>query len=485
MVVDNFKYPSLMKYFEEISAIPRKSWHEEKIADYLVDFAKQRNLEYYRDDTHNVLINIPASAGMENAPAILLQGHTDMVCEQNEGTGHDFLNEGLELYVENGNLRARGTTLGADNGVAVAVMLALLDGAIDKHPALQCLFTSAEEVGMGGASAFDYSKIYARNMINLDSPDDCEIIAGCAGGVRSMLSLPITREKVKGRVLDINIGGLAGGHSGEDISKGRMNAIKLLAILLDKLMKNKDFEIDFVALQGGSAHNAIPREANATVCITDDDSAESALRAAVDSTFSMLCAGMAEEDKNFFIMVKRSEQKEVNAISREDAKKAILLMRTVSCGPLAYNNDMSEIVEYSRNMGVLTCDENKISVSFFARSAFSERLDLSNLEIEAYADALGGSVEYASRYPGWIYCPTSKLREEYSTAAERVNGKKPHTTVIHAGLECGVISYAVPDMDIISVGPIVRNLHSPDEFMNLESFERFFAVIIELLTSWN
>ena len=241
MLSNNFKYKGLMKYFEEISAIPRASYKEEKIADYLCGFAKAHKYEYYRDENNNVLINAPATAGMENAPAILLQGHTDMVCEKNDGVDHDFDTQGLDLYEEDGWIKARGTTLGADNGVAVAVMLYVLDGGVERHGDIQCLFTSSEEVGLDGAKSFDYSKIYARQMLNMDSADESLIIAGCAGGMRSNVSLDVTSESVNASaVVKLTLKGLMGGHSGEDIDKGRANANKLMARLLGKLIHDPD-----------------------------------------------------------------------------------------------------------------------------------------------------------------------------------------------------------------------------------------------------
>ena len=484
MLVKDFKYPLLMKYFEEISAIPRKSYHEEKIADYIVAFANERGIEVYRDESHNVLINIPATKGMENCAPVLLQGHTDMVCEKNIGTEHDFLRDGLDLYVEDGKIRARGTTLGADNGVAVAVMLALLDGATDKHPALQCLFTSAEEVGMGGVENFDFSKIYAKNMLNMDSADDSEIIAGCAGGVRSDIKLPIGRKTVGNKaIFEIKLGGLAGGHSGEDINRGRLNANKLLAAVLQSLMTNGSVGLDLISFIGGTASNAIPREAIATVCI--DPSCEGALRDGVAEMSKTLCATIGADDANFFVDVKRLDGDTANIINRDDAKKLVFLVLAVPYGPLAYNRDMPGVVEYSRNIGIVNCTETEASVSFFARSAFSERLDLSCLELDAYADIIGAKHLCDSRYPGWVYVPVSKLRDQYADIIEQVLGKKPEITVIHAGLECGIISAAIPDIDIISIGAIVRNLHSPDEYLDVASFERFFTMVCKFLANWN
>ncbi len=230
-VIEGRKPASVFRFFEQISAIPRPSYHEEAIADFLVDFAKQRSLECYRDAHHNVLIKAPATKGMEDREPLMFQGHTDMVCEKNGDVEHDFLKDGLQLYVDGKYLRARGTTLGADDGVAVALMLALLDGEIKEHPAYECLFTTAEEVGLNGAKGFDYSLLKARRMVNLDSADIGVITAGCAGGIRSDLTISCKPEAFAGEALCVSISGLMGGHSGENIHCGRANANRLMGRL--------------------------------------------------------------------------------------------------------------------------------------------------------------------------------------------------------------------------------------------------------------
>ena len=264
MLCKDFAYRGLVNYFEEISAIPRPSFHEERIADYLCALAEERGLEYYRDEIHNVFIKLPASEGREGEDAVLLQGHTDMVCEKNSDVEHDFLNEGIKLLEKDGWLRADGTTLGADNGVAVAAMLYILDGAegnLPSHPPIECLFTVSEEVGLEGANGFDYSRVSATRMINMDSADESEIIAGCAGGVRSIMSIRPTLDPApeNARALCVFVSGLAGGHSGEDINRGRANANKLLGRILLSASKQADFRL--VRIEGGSKDNAIPREA--------------------------------------------------------------------------------------------------------------------------------------------------------------------------------------------------------------------------------
>ncbi|MBE6535575.1 MAG: aminoacyl-histidine dipeptidase [Ruminococcaceae bacterium] len=473
MLHDNFAYSGLMKYFEEISAIPRASYHEEKIAEYLCDFARVRGLEYYRDNTNNVLISAPASAGRENEPALLLQGHTDMVCEKNDGVMHDFDTDGLELYEEDGWIRARGTTLGADDGVAVAVMLYVLDGGVSSHPALECLFTSAEEVGLDGAKSFDYSKISARRMINMDGADETLILAGCAGGMRSAVEFPITTTKTCAKyVARLSVRGLFGGHSGEDINKGRANANILMGRVLYSLSRSS--ELDLIEIHGGTKDNAIPRECVALVATEDFD----ALRTLAEKLATRLQDGLCRDDAGFELYAECvSENESVEVIDRSVAARIVTLMHTVKNGIFEMNHDVKGLVEWSRNLGIVSCDRKGAELVFSSRSSFESRIDASSEELDDLAHALGATTRHYNRYPGWSYAPTSEVRDAYVSAFESIFGRKPEITVIHAGLECGFISEAVPDMDIISCGPVLLDLHSPDERLDKASFERFFTVI--------
>ncbi len=466
-----------MKYFEEISAIPRASYHEEKIAEYLCEFARARGLEYYRDDTNNVLVCAPATAGREGEPAILLQGHTDMVCEKNEGVAHDFDTEGLELYEQDGWIRARGTTLGADDGVAVAVMLYVLDGGVSSHPALECLFTSAEEVGLDGAKAFDYSKISARRMINMDGADETLILAGCAGGMRSSVEFPIATTKTCAKyVARITVRGLYGGHSGEDIDKGRANANILMGRVLYSL--SKSLELGLVEIHGGMKDNAIPRECVALVTTENFG----ALEALVEKLSVSLFDGLCRDDSGFELCAELvSENESVEVIERALAARIVTLMHTAKNGIFEMNNDVKGLVEWSRNLGIVDCNKDGAELVFSTRSSFESRIDASAEELDDLAHAFGATTRHYNRYPGWSYAPVSKIREDYVRAFETLFGYKPAITTIHAGLECGFISEAVPDMDIICSGPLTLDLHSPDERLNKASFERFFTVIKAIL----
>ena len=467
---ENFAYPVLMKYFEEISAIPRGSYNEKGIADYLENFAKARGLYCYRDEYNNVLIKKPATKGSEAREPILLQGHTDMVCEKNAGVEHDFLRDPIKLYEEDGWIKAQGTTLGADNGVAVAVMLYILDGGVLANPDIECLFTASEEVGLDGATNFDYSKLNARRMINMDSADESLIIAGCAGGQRSSLCFDVNPKTVSAKTAKIRVSGLFGGHSGEDIDKGRANACKLMGRVLYSIM---DKETELVSVKGGTKDNAIPRECEAVVTVVD----EKILKDKIEKLSRELRDGLCADDLNFELTLEIENEREVACTDSETARKIVFLMHTVRNGVFEMNNDIEGLVEWSRNLGIVNCGANGAKLVFSSRSSFESRIDASAHELDDQASLLGASVKHYNRYPGWKFAPVSNVREAYAQAFESLFGRKPDITVIHAGLECGIISRSVPNIDIISCGPVVLDLHSPDEKMNKKSFENFYTVI--------
>ncbi len=477
MLCKDFAYGGLMRFFEEISAIPRPTYHEERIAEYLCGFARSRGLEYYRDEANNVFIKKKGSLGRENEPAILLQGHTDMVCEKNSDVEHDFLNEGLKLYEDNGLLRARGTTLGADNGDAVSVMLYVLDGAegnLPSHPPVECLFTASEEVGLDGAQSFDYSKISARRMINMDSADESQILTGCAGGTRTILRLPFELEESFGEGVAINVKGLAGGHSGEDIEKGRANANKVLGRAL--LDISRDFDIRIASLNGGSKDNAITREASAVISTKDVEG----LAKRISQIEATIAAELNNDDREFSLTAKRCELPH-KVMDEASGKKVIFFLAAVQNGVFEMNRSIPSLVEFSRNIGVVETKDSKISFTFLTRSPQNSQIDFSLKQLESYAELLEMEVEHGNSYPGWSYSEVSPLRDTYAQVYRELYGKEIEITTIHAGLECGIIKERVPDMDMISCGPVVRGLHSPDEYMDIASFERFFTIIKNVL----
>lgn len=481
MLAENFKYRGLIEYFEKISAIPRATFEEERIARYICDFAKERGLFFVKDEANNVFVRLPASEGREGEDAILLQGHTDMVCEKNAGVEHDFSNDGIELYESDGFIRARGTTLGADNGVAVAIMLYILDGAeglLTSHPTIECLFTTAEEKGLVGAGKFDYSVVTATRMINMDSADESEIIIGCAGAEHSEIELFTVTEPCDAPAFKISVKGLYGGHSGEDINRGRANANKLMGRILNELQKN--YKIKLVSLLGGSKHNAIPRECEAVITLDCGDG----LFELCSKLESEIKGELIIDDRGFTLTVEPCELENKKAFGYADTKKIIFLLATVADGAFKMCEGLDSVVEYSRNLGVAKADakNNGALFIFMPRSAKNSQIKASSAELASYADILGMEYRVVSSYSGWDGSADSPICRLYADTYKELFGAECRVNVIHAGLECGVIKQLCPQLDIISCGAIVLDLHSPDERLNIASFERFFTVILRMLT---
>lgn len=456
-------------YFEIISKIPRASRNEKAIADYLVSFAKEKGLCSYRDKVNNVLIVKNATQGRENEPAIMLQAHTDMVAEKNNGTEHDFEKDPIELIQEGNILRAKGTTLGADDGFGVAIMLAVLDNDELSHPRLECLFTSSEEVGLEGASAFDYSKISARRMINLDSAEESSVIIGCCGGIRTELTIPVSREATSWQGYKITVGGLCGGHSGEDIDRGRLNSHIAMGAILNKLANDYSFRISHIS--GGDKDNAIPRECE---CIIASDK-ELDLSWAQEYARSLLSA---KEDEGLFVNVEKTDTSSV--ISDKDTKN-ILKILSVRNAVLYYRTVAPILPETSRNLARIRTNEGNISIGFSSRSYVEARLDESTSELDGLAKEVGGSTYHHERYPGWESDKDSCLVVSWQKAYNEVSGKTTEPTLIHAGLECGLMSKKLPGLVAISVGCNVHDLHTPQETMELDSMDRIYDSVCRLL----
>ncbi len=478
-IIRGFEPARVFTFFEEISAIPRASGNEAGVADYLCRFAAERGLHCLRDANNNVLIQKPATAGREAYAPLLLQGHTDMVCEKNGETVHDFERDPISLILEGNCLRADGTTLGADNGIAVAMMLALLDGELDAHPALECLFTTEEETGMGGAIAFDYSRLSARYMINLDSEEETVVTVGCAGGIRSDLTIPVTREPIGDReVCRVELTGLSGGHSGADIHTGRASANLLLGRLLSALP-----DVRLIRIEGGSKDNAITREAKAVIAVPSAAMASMTLLGLADDVAGELVA----EDQSCRILCERVMTTEgiEDMMDAAATARVIGLLSNAPCGVLAMNHEVEGLVEYSRNLGILRTQEDAVRITFTSRASRESRLDATVNALDALAAALGAEVQHHSRYPGWEYAPISPVRDAYIKAYTSLYGGEMKVVAIHAGLECGYIKRKLPDMDIISIGPNMKDIHSPDEVLYLDSVERVWRALARLMADWN
>lgn len=460
--------------FEAISAIPRKSLDEKRIADFLVEYASARGLFCIRDEANNVFVRVPATKGRENDPAILIQGHTDMVCEKNDGVEHDFDTDGLDLYIDGDFIKARGTTLGADDGVAVAMMMAVMDGEFESHPTVECLFTSAEEIGLIGAGAFDYTNVTARRLLNLDSAEEGCVTVGCAGGVRSCAVFEGERTPFDGECVSITVKGLLGGHSGEDINRGRHSANVVLMRYLRALCLKEDIRIASIA--GGGKDNAISREATVTVVVSDAD----AVIAKVNALAAAMRTELAKCDEGMTVTAVKAEADA--AYSADFTRRLIGACTAVTTGVIKMSAQIEGLVEFSRNLGSFKMIDCGVEVVWSTRSPSEAQLDAGEEEITLTASLCGAaSVKHYHRYPGWSYPGSSALCDSFCKHLRDVAGIEPTRIILHAGLECGLIKAAIPDMDIISAGPDEIDIHSPDERLGIPSTQRLCEVVRRIL----
>ena len=479
-VIKGYKPEKLFNFFEEISSIPRGSGNEKGIADYIEKFAKERDLFCVRDDLHNVFIRKEATAGYENSPPVMLQGHTDMVCEKNAETDHDFEKDGLKLTVKNGILKAEGTTLGGDDGIAVAIMLYALDSDSIQHPTLECLFTTGEETGLYGATGFDYSVCSSKTLINLDSEEEGVATVSCAGGIG--LDFTLKGKKVPipsfARPLEISITGLSGGHSGADIHLQKGNANVLIAAILSALYEKHPFSL--VSVSGGSRGNAIPREAKAVIFTDEVNEATDFVK----EYASVIKSWLPKVDKGVKIRVSKAKGEYAKMYTFKDTVRYLSLVTLMPNGVISMMNSIQGMVQTSNNLGVVADNgDDGIFFVYHGRSSSESQMDVLEIKSKTAAKLLDLDLDINGRYSGWPMKEGSKLGNLYMSVAKKVYGEKitPRLAAIHAGLECGIISSHIPDLDAISIGPILKDIHSPDESLDLSSLSRLWDVVKAML----
>ncbi len=456
-------YDSLaLRYFEEIAAIPRVSYYEREITDYIEAFARIHGLEYYRDEANNILITKKGTVGRESEEVLMLQAHTDMVGEKNADSTHDLLRDGIHLVQEGNILHADGTTLGADDGFGVALMLAVLAAGED-HPPLECLFTATEETGLVGAMQFDYSRVRAKNLVNLDSAEEQDIIIGCCGGHRNNLQLPVCAESCDGMGIAISVSGLCGGHSGEDIHRGRANAIALLQRLIARVAR--EMPVRIATICGGSRENVIPRESYALICVTDTARAMALLQ---EECEQCRAACKAEEDAGLCFVLSLAPFDTL--LAEEDTARILHLLR-IPHGVLAFREG-GEMPHLSRNLASVRVASGKVTVALSTRCSQTAALTQSDADIMEFGARVGAEFVPINSYCGWESDEGIDIVHKWRDAYRSVTGASMRVTVIHAGLECGVICGNVPGMEAIAIGCNIHNLHSPDECMELDSFVR-------------
>lgn len=468
---------AVFRYFEEITRIPHGSGHEAGIAAYLTEFAGAHGLSYREDAMHNVLIRKDASAGYEAEPAVMLQGHTDMVCQKRPDAVHDFEKDPLSLRVSDGWLSADGTTLGADDGIAVAVMMAVLTDDAISHPKLECLFTVQEEIGLCGAAGFDYSDINAKLLINLDSETEGVGTVSCAGGIRCDITRPVTFEETDGCTVTLCVSGLKGGHSGAEIHMHRGNAHKIAGAVLAALAE--EYDIRLSSLDGGNMDNAIPRECTAvfTVPAAERDAACAQLDALLGEQRAILSAS----DRQTGMLTYAVSGGTVSVMGRKDTADVLSLLIVTPDGVHSMCEDLPSLVESSCNMGILRTDGNAVTFGFLARSSVEAKKEELRLMLARCAAMCGAEISCSGSYPGWAYDKYSEAARRYCAVYERLYGKKPVIEAIHAGLECGLMKHAVPGIDPISIGPDMADIHTPDERVRIASVAGVYRTVLGML----
>lgn len=478
-VLENLEPKKVMYYFEEISAIPRGSKNEKQISDYVTKFAKDRGYETVQDEALNVIVKVPGTKGKENNPAVILQGHIDMVCEKDKDVEHDFLKEGIKLQIDGDYITGTGTTLGGDNGVACAYMLAIMDSDDIPHPPLEMVFTSDEETGMSGAYALDLSDLKGRILLNMDSEEEGIFLTSCAGGGRNEGRLKIETTKIKKddyKGYEIEVTGLLGGHSGSEIIKERANSNLLGCRILRDI--DAKFDAYLYDIVGGAMDNAIPREFVAKVMIKNEDVASvEALVKAIEVTLQKEFQLVDKDLKVNFKKVDCTDE----VFTKEFTKKLYSVVLLLPNGVLHMSQVMDDLVETSNNVGVIVRKGDDMCVRCCTRSSVISRRDDVHGNIKLTYDTFGMDSTFEGLYPAWEYKVDSEIRPVFANAYEKLYGTKATFFAIHAGLECGVISEKIQGLDMISLGPNLFDVHSPKERLSISSTERVYKLVCAVL----
>jgi len=478
MILSNYEPSRVLYHFEAISQIPRGSGNEKGVSDFIAAFAKGLGLEAVQDDYHNLVIYKPATPGYEKQEPVILQGHLDMVCEKNAGTEHDFLKDPIKLYVDGDYVRARGTTLGADNGIAVAMCMALLEADNVNHPPLEVVLTSDEEAGMGGARNLDGNLLKGRRMINLDSSREGTFVAGCAAGATAESELPVQWEAPGefSKAYAVKVKGLHGGHSGGDIRLERGNAIRILGEMLNAMGMTADIRIAHVS--GGMKVNAIPREAEALVAVNPADMPK--LQEVFEKSTLTMKMFFRVADPGLDITISPAEPAE-KVLTGPCGKNLLASLLLLPSGVQSMSRDIDGLVAASNNIGVLETMADLIKISCMPRGATNQHNCQTESKITALTKLTGAKLRFIERSPAWAYDPKSKLLANFAAHYKSMYGEDARITAIHAGLECGVFGDKLPGLDIVSFGPNVHDLHTPEERLSISSTGRVWAFLCKAL----
>ena len=482
-------YPEkVFHYFAEISKIPRASKKEKEISDWLVKFAKERKLKVIQDEHYNVIIKKKATEGYEDFSPLILQGHMDMVWEKNKDTEFDFSTQGIELVIDGDFLKANGTTLGADNGIAVAYALAILDSDDIKHPALEVVITTDEEDGMSGVANLDFDEFDGKTLINLDTEEYGEVYVSSAGGTRTETKFIFETKKIGNGYtpISIEVKGLSGGHSGAEIHKNLGNSIKILSEVLYHLSKR--YEMSLVHIDGGGKVNAIPREAVAEIAVKLDGDSIDELKKLAGLAFENILKDFKVSDKSPILAIEKIEEKNLG-ISLGDTLNIINFLHEVPNGVLEMSKHIEGLVETSINIGFISTeivDGNvKIRIKSLARSMANNPLNKLVEEVTDLTRKHDANIKIAASNPSWEYKEDSKIRELIAKSFKEITGNEPVIKAIHAGLECGVFTQNIKDADVVSIGPNIYGAHTPEERMDIKSVGETWEWLLKILENYN
>ena len=471
--LNNIEPQRVFHYFEEICAIPHGSGNMDKIAEYCVNFAKKHGLRYEHDEANNVIIY---KDGTKAGKPVILQGHIDMVCQKTPESNINFETDGLDICVEGDYISANGTTLGADNGIAVAMIFAILESDALVHPLIEAVFTTDEEIGMIGAGKLDCTKLSGKRMINIDSESFDLLTVSCAGGSDCKILMPVKRTKACGKKVSITLKGLKGGHSGVEIDKGRVNANVLAGRILNYAKKLCDFDI--ISINGGDKGNAITPVCNMELVVNETEEFISK----IEDYFALVKKEISERERGVAISIRVEEEGNFDAIDKESKEKLIYVLLTAPNGVVEMSAEIENLVETSLNLGVLRTEEDKIVLHFALRSNKQTAMDFLEERLTLLASYNGCDVEVSGHYPPWEYKENSALQELYIKTYKEHFGKEPTVIAIHAGLECGMFASRIDDFDCISIGPDMYEIHTVNERLSVSSTKLIFELLVDILS---
>lgn len=478
-ILKNLQPTSVFGFFEEICSIPHTSFHEKELSDYCVEFAKARGLFWTQDEMGNVIIIKEATSGYENVEPMMLQGHLDMVGAKEADCSTDLEKDGLTLIVDGDFIHADRTTLGGDDGIAVAYALAILDAEDISHPRVEVVLTVSEEVGLLGASAIDLSVCKAKRLLNIDSEDEGILTVGCAGGRRTMMKIPVKRESAQGILCRLQLEGLKGGHSGMEIHKGRANANNLLGRFLQMLGKKTTYKL--AELSGGSKENVIPSAGSIHLLMEENELP--VLEEVLDIFHKQMEAEYGAADPGIRMIWEKGDMTEIECLTNVSLDTLVDLLNLHPNGVQAMSADLEGLVETSINLGVVELQEKTLVLRASIRSSVSSAKEYLADKLTLLAKMAGGSITFSGDYPAWPYARNSRLREICVEVFEKQYGRKPEVTVIHAGLECGILSTKTEGLDCVSIGPDLMDIHSPQERVSISSVQRTWEYVKGILAA--